>query len=277
MSPDEVIQKLKMMGVNSSRATLLRYKEAGLIPKPEEGAGGRGVGRFSDYPSDTALQYFASHYIMKSKHASFGQAAEARQEVLRFRLLFDFFGGFNWDCFDNFYSYVRGKYRAKYSKWLTLKSNDWKEFADSGQEGLEPFKSFVKFYQTPFAVEWWELIQIASGKIDANYVEFCQRISHYEDDYSSRGNVTAINEKLHRLHELLSNVTHDIKALLETLNDDDGSIPPNDELLPLGKWIALHKQYPDLQPVVRGAMLANYRQLRSATADLLVTGKLPEV
>ena len=283
MSPDEVIQKLKMMGVDSSRATLLRYKEAGLIPKPEEGAGGRGVGRFSDYPGDTVFEYFASHYIVKSKHATFEQAAEARRVVQEFRASTGFFGGHDWSEFDKFYALIRDKYFAKYSERVNLKENRYKEFADAERHtsecGYNSFERLNKVHQTAFAVEWWELLQVASSKIDNSYIEYCKRIDRRSSDYIYRGDPSAIDSKIFNLAEQLRKVASDIEKLINERQDTGGGeYPPlESHLHPLGRWIALHKLYPDLQLAVRNAMLIDYRNISPITLDFLVTGKLPEV
>lgn len=54
MSPNEVIDQLSKIGIDISRATLLRYENQELIPKPSRGGGGAG-GRWTDYPDDTVL------------------------------------------------------------------------------------------------------------------------------------------------------------------------------------------------------------------------------
>ena len=76
MSPDEVLEKLITMGVKTSRSTLLRFEKAELIPAPERGSTGRGVGRFSDYPDDTAEYFFASWWLMKMEKLSIEELSQ---------------------------------------------------------------------------------------------------------------------------------------------------------------------------------------------------------
>lgn len=67
MTPDEVCDALVKIGANVSRRTLLHYEEAGLIPKPTRGGGGRN-GRFTDYPEWTAEEAFAAWSFIHGKY-----------------------------------------------------------------------------------------------------------------------------------------------------------------------------------------------------------------
>ncbi len=67
MTPDEVLRKLREMGVNTSRSTLLRFEKDGLIPMPKRGSGGRAQGRFSEYPENTPIFFFSAWMLVKSK------------------------------------------------------------------------------------------------------------------------------------------------------------------------------------------------------------------
>lgn len=286
MSPDEVLKRLAMMGVKSSRATLLRYKDAGLISKPEEGAGGRGVGRYTDYPSAAVFEYFASYHVIKGKHASFGQAQMARCIVQLFHN-YSFQAGMwanssrvdKWKAFNSFANSIRKKYSAKNGKEPSWLDDSWEEFAeDTNSDVFGFFKEAIRVYRTPFVVDWWELFQIAEGKIDDDYIEFCDQFS-WDSQYAGRGKSILINTKIDRLFKLLGEVTRDLAELINMRDDDGGGeYPPSvDYLIPLGRWMALYNSYPDLQLIIRTAMLQNYRSIRPATLDLLTTGKLPEV
>lgn len=282
MSPDEVLKRLAMMGVKSSRATLLRYKDAGLISKPEEGAGGRGVGRYTDYPSDAVYEYFASYHIIKTKHASFEQAATARQVVRAFRYAWVGFDiGFDWNSFDKFDKLVRAKHSEQYGKVISWNGCQWKEIADAetknDSHGAEMFSIAVKVYQTPLAVEWWELFQVALGKIEKDYIDFCDRFD-WEAHFTLRKDSWLIIEKIDRLYALFEEVVQDMAALQGLC--DSSNIKAGERYAPLlqfGRWIALYKMYPELQLMIRNGMLQNFRNIRPATLDLLTTGKLPEV
>lgn len=69
MTPDEIIEQLKKMGVEISRPTLSRYEKQELIPKPQRGGLGRGGGRWTDYPENTVEQAYAAWSMM---HGSYG-------------------------------------------------------------------------------------------------------------------------------------------------------------------------------------------------------------
>lgn len=72
MTPDEVIEKLKRIGVEISRPTLTRYEKQKLIPEPKRGALGRGGGRWTDYPVETVSQAYAAWSLM---HGNYGDDA----------------------------------------------------------------------------------------------------------------------------------------------------------------------------------------------------------
>lgn len=76
MTPDEVLKIVDKMGICASRSSLLRFEKAGLVPQPKRGAGGRGVGRFSDYPEDAPLHFFASWWTIKSEGITLKKLAD---------------------------------------------------------------------------------------------------------------------------------------------------------------------------------------------------------
>ena len=67
LTPDEVCEALSKIGADVSRRTLLHYEEAGLIPIPERGGGGR-KGRFTDYPEWTAEEAFVAWRFIHGKY-----------------------------------------------------------------------------------------------------------------------------------------------------------------------------------------------------------------
>ena len=68
MTPDEVIEQLKKIGVEMSRPSLTRYEKQGLIPKPERGALGRGRGRWTNYPPETVAEAYAAWGLLHGKY-----------------------------------------------------------------------------------------------------------------------------------------------------------------------------------------------------------------
>lgn len=80
MNPDQVIEGLKLKGVNITRRTLLRYETAKLIPEPVRGGKGRGRGRVTEYPVDTVER---AHLVYRLLHG------EPRYSVKALTLLRD--------------------------------------------------------------------------------------------------------------------------------------------------------------------------------------------
>lgn len=68
MTPDEVLEKLKILGINISRPTLTRYENQGLIPRPKRGALGRAGGRWTDYPDGTVEETYAAWSLMHGEY-----------------------------------------------------------------------------------------------------------------------------------------------------------------------------------------------------------------
>jgi len=67
MTPDEVLEKLKQLGVSMSRQTLRNYEKWELIPEPKRGSKGKGRGRYTDYPLQTVAEAFASWKLLHGK------------------------------------------------------------------------------------------------------------------------------------------------------------------------------------------------------------------
>lgn len=70
MTPDEVIEQLKKIGIEISRPTLTRYEKQGLIPNPKRGGLGRGGGRWTDYPDNTIEEAYASWQLMHGEYGT---------------------------------------------------------------------------------------------------------------------------------------------------------------------------------------------------------------
>lgn len=68
MTPDEVINQLKTLGVEISRPTLSRYESQDLIPKPKRGSLGRAGGSWTDYPDGTVEEVYAAWALMHGKY-----------------------------------------------------------------------------------------------------------------------------------------------------------------------------------------------------------------
>ena len=83
MSPDELLQALgQRYGIEISRATLSRWAALGLIPAPRTGSGGRGRGRWSEYPRAAVHEAYATA-LMLEFGAPWGIVAGARRDLYR--------------------------------------------------------------------------------------------------------------------------------------------------------------------------------------------------
>lgn len=82
MKPDEVLETLSKAGIYRDKRTLQRYAKAGLIPKPETKAAGRGKGKIAEYPQETPAEMFASLQILNNyQQFSVEDVAKLRQRA----------------------------------------------------------------------------------------------------------------------------------------------------------------------------------------------------
>lgn len=144
ISPDEVIKQLNNLGVKMSRSTLWRATNDELGPMPMTGGGGRGYGRWSDYPSDAYIDFYASHILVKKSKMDVASVAKARKAV------------FN-------YTY------AYWSEWNYWRDNNVNVRFTISKGCLE--NELYKVYSTPGALQWYEIHQSVYGKIDDAYIE----------------------------------------------------------------------------------------------------------
>jgi hypothetical protein len=96
MTPDEVVNTLKKMGVEITRRTLLNYENWGLIPKPKRGGLGRGKGRTTYYPDETPAEAYAAWRSIKNKQvddlrAIRDKAKEIENDPEKLQLILDNF------------------------------------------------------------------------------------------------------------------------------------------------------------------------------------------
>lgn len=68
MTPDEVVQSITLIGGDVTRPTLTRYEHWGLLSRPRRGSGGRGTGRWTDYPMITVAEAFAAWSLINGKY-----------------------------------------------------------------------------------------------------------------------------------------------------------------------------------------------------------------
>lgn len=92
MTPDEVINKLKELGVNISKSTLRNYEKWGLIPLAKHGSAGRGKGRTTDYPKETVAEAYASAKLINRHNTlRLSPSNVARCRVMAKKRKHDFF------------------------------------------------------------------------------------------------------------------------------------------------------------------------------------------
>lgn len=77
MSPDELVDRLSEIGANITRRTLFNYETWQLIPAAERGGGGTG-GRWTNYPTDTLSEAYASFCLL---HGSYINTQELPSEL----------------------------------------------------------------------------------------------------------------------------------------------------------------------------------------------------
>jgi hypothetical protein len=273
VSPDEVISGLKNKSISSSRATLLRFENAQLISVADRGSGGRGLGKYTEYPADVIHEYFASYHLMKSKHVAQEQVANARGKIYAFvpnikRL--------TWERFD------------EYWKKILKQGVAFRADAPDSQEKREAEKHFETQYPFEYSVQlayaevvsdrnaiiWWEYFQISEGIIDPDYDKlFGMSLWTPQDRPTSNELGDMIVAKQKQLREILQGL--DMLAKMA----EDSAVAGNNSaaLVPLEHWIRFHRKNPEVRPFVRNGILANYRSVPPSTFDLIISGKLPEV
>lgn len=91
MTTAEVINALEALGVVLSDDTLRRWAKVGLVPEPITGSRGRGLGRYSEYSTDTVFEAFAAYHLIKEYVISIKYASEIRKKAKSFLAEFMFY------------------------------------------------------------------------------------------------------------------------------------------------------------------------------------------
>ena len=265
MNPEEILRALEKQGVRSSRATLLRYEAANLIPGALRGSGGRGHGKFSDYPDGTVAEYIASTYLIKSLHATNAETAAARNAVLIFCNSIDR------------YDEVQGNF------WNDMDQSIVKIVSDNvaptrihvnmlvkshvGYDNSPAFSSLIALLQTKHSMEWWELRQIAEGQIDQDFLEVIRRI----DWKNQRSNIDmpGFCRNLAKLERDLSEVCQGLRMILSLHSNDEFEPGDNIQFARICYWLLLEERYPDLSRNISNSLLANFPEIPSKTFEFL--------
>lgn len=67
MSPDEVVERLSMLGIQVTRRTILNYENWGLIQQAERGGGGTG-GRWANYHKAAIAEIYAAWSLIHGQY-----------------------------------------------------------------------------------------------------------------------------------------------------------------------------------------------------------------
>ena len=262
VSPDEVISGLKSKGISSSRATLLRYENARLISGADRGSGGRGLGKYTEYPADAIHEYFASYHVIKSKHASQDQAAIARKTVLIFCQQAD---SYSWKEYEIVQQNVliRKVLAMSDAKSYVAATED----SATGKAFAEDMKAVVG---TPFCIEWWEYYQGSKGALDPNYIKLHEHLT-WDDGIPSRFDM---GDKIDSMQRLLQEVLDGLNVLSKMRKADQDDSEKS--LIPLEYWIKIYNNHPEIRPIVKMGMMTSYRGVSPKALDLIISGKLPE-
>lgn len=64
MKGEEILGKMRTLGVTATLRTLQRYEAAGLLPAARRGWGEGGFGRVAEYSSDAPAEFYASYSLV---------------------------------------------------------------------------------------------------------------------------------------------------------------------------------------------------------------------
>ena len=64
MKGEEVLNKMKNLGVSATLRTLQRYEATELLPPARRGWNGKGFGRFAEYDSAAVAEFYASYSLV---------------------------------------------------------------------------------------------------------------------------------------------------------------------------------------------------------------------
>ena len=247
MGPDQVIDRLSTLGVKWSRSTLLRAVKDGLGPEPKTGAGGRGYGRWSDYPDDAFSEFYASHILMKKQKMKPEAVAKAREAVLWFRMHSQSErvekkqeNGFN-------FSRIFGVSQKKLEKKVPLDLEQYHECA-------------ALLHSTEGALEWWELKQAAFSHVDNDYAELL------ENENSSSGLAQTIIDFGKWIAVIL-------KILLGVIYIAKMEYHRKWRVL---AWIRLISNIPELKAQTRVGVVAEFSDIPEAAIQFFATKQLPD-
>lgn len=68
---EDIIRELNRIGVSTTRQTIARYEEQGLIPKADRSNRGQ-PGKSAEYPAETVEEFIASNRLLSGKYGDEG-------------------------------------------------------------------------------------------------------------------------------------------------------------------------------------------------------------
>ena len=71
MKQEDIIRELNRLGVNTTRQTIARYEDQGLIPKADRNTRGQ-PGKSAEYPPETVEEFVASNRLLSGKYGDEG-------------------------------------------------------------------------------------------------------------------------------------------------------------------------------------------------------------
>ena len=74
MKQDEIITTLSNIGITTTRQTLARYEEQGLVPQADRNNRGQ-AGKVADYPPETVIEFIASNRLLSGNYGDEGLRA----------------------------------------------------------------------------------------------------------------------------------------------------------------------------------------------------------
>ena len=238
ISPDEVIERLKILGVKWSRSTLLRAVKDKLGPSPEIGGGGRGYGRWSDYHKQAYAEFYASHVLLKTYRMDTVAVAKAREAVLTHTFLDD---------------------KHVLRKWVSA-NGDVNFKVDLGPDGKYFLEYAALISKTPGAFKWWEIVQATYGSIDVLYPEVLKFLD-------SRFKLSQASSKARKWIPVLREILVGLEQVEKFDSERD---------VRLTAWLQIIANCPNLRTQIKAGMLAEFRDVSDRTIQFLVNEKLPE-
>ena len=167
MSPDEVIEKTKALGITVSRSTLTRYTKYYLVSKPQRGSLGRGGGRWAAYPSTAPLEVATAklmlsgeafmRYFESEDRVSFSMPLVAHARISSTAYMLEMLRIYN--MLDELHDYIPdiipddGQGDVKYISQITAASNDFLHLQIMRERGQDLYAKTEDTFEERLSLE----------------------------------------------------------------------------------------------------------------------------